>query len=710
MTGSLQREDVYWPTLEGADLAEAAYRRVEHYYNGLLSNSIMYQRWVNAYRVFYGLSGLDDPFDISRAGIAGDRDQLTSVKINHAGTLARQKTALISQTIPDLDATPSNDDERSIEATEFAKKLLAYFMDHRMLAAKFLEQADIAEIFNIAWLRIEWDARAGSNLQQPDPNNSARTKTGDVTFKVFAPLDVVMDRFRYDDDHQWQITRDFVSRWDLVARYATPPPGADEETVERLTALRQDILNVAVPKWPGSLPSSNRIETERMNSRDFDIEQVPMYCLYHRPSDAIPAGRVAFFLNADILLYAGPNPYGKIPLIPMSPGRMWRTPYGDSDFHHVLGQQEVYDNVSSSVATNNVALATALIGIPEECNYSYQELAEGLAAITFRAGPEGKLKPEAINLNPDNGSALKFLEHSRGEMESIMSIPAALRGRLQPDMSGSLGALVIQQAMTNAGSFQQSFHTAVALAGQLLLKILQTFSDQPQIAIIAGKRRAFEIASFSSKDLAGVETVTVKSGNPAARTALFADQMADNLLNMGLLTGPEGVRQYAELVRTGDIDILTAGPEGQELLIRREDEMLMRGQQPIVAVTDQHKEHIESHADVLNSPEARANPAIVKAVTDHNTAHIMQLRTADPALLMLLGQTPLPPLPQPGVIASPPPNQQPAPPGHPGVQAGPNPAPPPPHPIGQPPRMPVLPQNPSTGHQMSPHDGAVRTP
>jgi hypothetical protein len=687
----MSNDDVYWPSLDGLDLAEAAYRRVVRFYTSLTENSVMYRRWGHAYRAFYGIAGDSDPFDVSKAGLAGDRDQLTAVKINHAGSLARQKIALVSQTIPDFDATPINDDSESLESVEFAKKLLAYYMDYRRMAGDFFEQAKIAEIFGKGWYNIEWDPRAGDALTNPDPADPSRTKTGDVALRLFTPLDVVMDRFRYDDDHDWLITRRFVNRYDVAARYSN---------------LADQILAFRPGRFPGYMPATDIIEEERRYARGHTEDHlIPLYTLYHKKTDALPGGKIAAFLNEDIFLMGGDLPYDEIPLIPMSDGEMLRSPYGESGLHHILGLAEVYDNVSSAVATNNVALATALLWLPDECNYSYEELAQGLAALRGTAGPDGRHKPESINLNPSNEEALKSLGHWVKEMETIMSIPAMMRGATPPSgTSGSLGALVVQQAMTNNGEYQQSFHSAVARAGQLLLSVLKRFADQPQVAIIAGKRRSFERVVFTQKNLAGVERVIVKSGNPAARTAMFADQMAENLLAKGAINAT----QYMQLTKTGELDTATEPDIAQELLVRRENELLAKGVCPPVMPTDRHKDHIIAHSDVYNSPEARANPLISMAAAKHNDLHIAAL--SDPAnasLLVLLGQTPLPPpnapppeLPPPGTPGMPG-TQLAAPPMPQGAHPGPAPAPPPPHPIGAPPKLPQMPVNPLTHERMN---------
>src|SRR5258706_16469681 len=99
--------DTYWAAKSGLDLAEEAYRRVQKFYEQLLL-SVMYARWSKAYRVFFGLPGTSDPFDISRAGVTGTEGELVTIKVNHAGNLARHAVSLVSQTVPEFDPIPTN--------------------------------------------------------------------------------------------------------------------------------------------------------------------------------------------------------------------------------------------------------------------------------------------------------------------------------------------------------------------------------------------------------------------------------------------------------------------------------------------------------------------------------------------------------------------------------------------------------------------------
>src|SRR6266850_995244 len=132
--------EVYWASLSGLDLAKEAFARVRRYYTDLPSTT-MYRRWTKSYRTYYGLAGEEDPFDISKAMMTGDRGQLTSIKLNHVGSLGRRAVALVSQTVPDWDIVPEQSDSDSQEQASFGRKLLDYYMDTAGVGAYLFDTA-----------------------------------------------------------------------------------------------------------------------------------------------------------------------------------------------------------------------------------------------------------------------------------------------------------------------------------------------------------------------------------------------------------------------------------------------------------------------------------------------------------------------------------------------------------------------------------------
>jgi len=118
-------------------------------------------------------------------------------------------------------------------------------------------------------------------------------------------------------------------------------------------------------------------------------------------------------------------------------------------------------------------------------------------------------------------------------------------------------------------------------------------------------------------------------------------QMAEQMLQMQILKNPQ---QYIEVMNTGRLDAMYQGDQKIMLSIRRENEKLMEGKPVRALATDKHKSHIDEHTAILSDPDLREDQELAANVLAHIQEHIDLLRNTDPALLMMLGEQPLPPL------------------------------------------------------------------
>ena len=163
-------------------------------------------------------------------------------------------------------------------------------------------------------------------------------------------------------------------------------------------------------------------------------------------------------------------------------------------------------------------------------------------------------------------------------------------------------------------------------------------------------------------------------------------QMAEQLLQMHLIKDPT---QYFQVLNTGRLEVMFEGDVSQQLLVRKENEMLSEGDAPLVSPLDLHAFHIQEHRAVLDDTDIRNSPEIIKNVMDHIESHIDKLTNTDPRVLMLTGQQPLPPPPGPAGPGAPMP-------GAPGTPGSPTPGgppmPPPNQPQGGPAPSPMMPK------------------
>jgi hypothetical protein len=234
-----------------------------------------------------------------------------------------------------------------------------------------------------------------------------------------------------------------------------------------------------------------------------------------------------------------------------------------------------------------------------------------------------------------------------------------------------------------------------------MLSHLKRFATEEKQVVIAGKAKTFMLEAFTGDKLKNIDRVQVESANPLTKRPEFKVQAASDLLRRGLITS---VDQYFEVVETGRVESMTESPITALLNLRKENELIRAGQVPTVLFTDNHQQHIDEHAAVLDDPMAREAEAVVFAALAHMQEHINVWRRTDPSLLQAMGR-PLPP-PPPGMM--PPGATGPGGPMPPGAGA-PGPGSPPPGAGGPPPmpRQPKPPVNPTSGQPWNPVDAGA---
>jgi len=157
---------------------------------------------------------------------------------------------------------------------------------------------------------------------------------------------------------------------------------------------------------------------------------------------------------------------------------------------------------------------------------------------------------------------------------------------------------------------------------------------------VVGKSNMYMVKEFDKDDINAISRVVVSVGNPLAKTTAGRVQMAEQLLQMGLITNP---KQYLQIINTGELEVLYEGDFKELMNIKRENEFLMEGKGDSVYAIylDSHKEHIMEHRTLLSDPDLRQNVQLVQSVMKHIQEHIDLLRTVDPDLLLITNQTPL---------------------------------------------------------------------
>jgi hypothetical protein len=349
-------------------------------------------------------------------------------------------------------------------------------------------------------------------------------------------------------------------------------------------------------------------------------DEITCYYFFHRPTPSLPAGRETVFLSDRVVLVDRPLSYEKIPLHRVAMSDMIGTPFGYSQYLEVLGIQELIDSLHTSIATNQSTFSTQLIAIEQGSEVPIDQLTGGAKAIYY---PPGSKPPEALNLCKSPPETFAHLKDLKSDQEQLFGLNSVVRGTPQgSSRSGAALALLQSQAILQASGLQSNYLRFIESLGSAVLTMIQQNASAERKIAISGKGNAFlqTEETYTGESIGKIRRVSVEIGNPLAQTAAGRSEIAKELISLQLIKTHE---QYQQVLATGRMDPLTQSLENELLLISAENEEIAKGQPPVggVLLHDDHLLHCREHRPTLANPQARVNPEVLKAGTDHIHEH-----------------------------------------------------------------------------------------
>lgn len=598
------------------EIGKEVMAKVEDYYKFLRESGLLtiYTRSYNAYYRGFERGGV--------LGKAGAEDELTTMHANHYRNILLHMRNNVTSQRPAFEPRAANTDYDSQAQTIVANGVLDYFNRDKNVDRHLDEGTEFSLYLAEGEVFLEWDATIGPDYA-PDPKNPNNTlKQGDLVIESLGPTEVIRDiHLTKASLRTWKIKRSFKNKYDLAAKYPD---------------LAQKILALSA--------SNEELKETRLGVSNFtDSDQIPEYTLYHAKTPAVPEGLLVKVLSDDCVLSYGPLPYRQMPGFRIAGDDMHNTPFGYTMAWDILPIQEAIDNLYSTIITNQATFGVQNIAAPRGSGLTVTEIVGGLNLIEYdaKAGP-----PTALDLLKTPKEIFDFLVGLEHLVETLSGVNSVARGNPEASLkSGAALALVAAQAIQFSSGLQKSYAKLLEDVGTGIIHILQDFATTPRIAEICGKSNRPLLSSFSNKDIESITRVTVDMGNPLSRTTAGKMEIANALLDKGMVKTPD---EYLMVIQTGRLEPLIEGQTNELLLIRRENELLAEGQAVPVVFTDNHVLHIQENKSVLSSPEARFKPEVVAAATAHLQEHINALRTMDPITAGLLGQPALAAPPMPG--------------------------------------------------------------
>jgi hypothetical protein len=628
-------DNQYFASKDGKETASIVLGKANTWFNGLDSNGYLDQLRA-MYAAYYG-AYYTNTGNANSITFGGEQGEYVQLAVNHLNNLALHMLNMITSVRPTMQARSVNTDYKSMVQTKLANGVLDYYMREKRLENYIKKACEMAIVLGSGYVKLEWNSTSGEVYDFSEELNT-EIREGDIEVSNLSPFDVIFDVSREDQKHDWILTRSFKNKFDIAAKF---PEYADEITqLETKSQLNSFYLDSFFGE---------------------DTELVPVYEFYHKRTESMPEGRYLMFVGQDIVLLDSPMPYRNLPVYRIAPSDIMGTPFGYSPLFGILPIQDAVNSLHSTVLTNQTAFGVQNVVGPKGGDINVTELSGGLNYIEVDER-NGELRP--LNLTQTPKEIFDYIQMLEKAMETISGVNSVARGNPDPNLrSGNALALVQSMTLQFMSGLQQSYVSLIEDLGTGMINILKDYATVPRVAAIVGKTNRTYMKEFTGDDLTSINRVVVEIGNALSRTTAGRVEMAEQLLQMGLIKSPQ---QYFSVMNTGNLDVMTEDEQSQLFLVKGENEFLSEGKPLQALIIDDHDLHIKEHGSVLSDPEMRLNPSVLQATLAHIQEHIDLLASTKPSppmkpettpqYLMVVGQQPMqvqpmqqqpPPGPQP---------------------------------------------------------------
>jgi hypothetical protein len=638
----------YWAADPVDKLGHHMRQKIDSYRSNVLANGRM-SLWRRSVALYYGLDPDGTRKSSHYIGLSGQEGELVTMRGNMYRAFVRKLLVLTVGSRPSLQCRPIAYDATTSEIVTLGNAICDRYLDES--AESTIGDAILYAItLGEGWLASTWDDSKGKIIGQAEDGRVVHE--GDCSVIALRPDQVVRDTRRDGTEHDWIIIQRQRSRWDLAAQY---PQHRDE-------ILRTTQVDVMLPFFSADMTA--------VNTSAIDDDQIVVWELYHRPTDALPKGRCAFMVG-DTVIADGPNVYGCIPVFPAITSREPGGPYGYGEAWDLLAPQAMYDSILTQMCTTQEAFGLRNIFVQTgTLDTNPMMIGQGLRVL------QGSAPPIPIDLGQGSteqcSNAMSVIT---GIMQVVTGLNDASFGDAGKSASGASVAMQSQLAAQFNSGLQRTYAGLLEKGMTQVIKNLQQFASVERMIHIAGANRAPLIKRFKADDLQALDGVTVEIGSAAMRSTQMRIETAQTMLSGGLITSPE---QYLEVQATGRLEPVTEGPRANEVRSERMMELVMSGKGYTPLATDPHEDCIRKLSDMLDDEEFRNDGMMVQAVTSliqqHAEMWISMSQPTNPmgiAILQSTGQQPcaaaqmMPPAPMPpgDPNAAPPgpPNQNPGP-------------------------------------------------
>lgn len=576
----------------------------------------------------------------SALGFTGDQGELIKMVIPTSRSLVRQIVTLTTKERLSFTAIAESRGADVTEDMRIANGLMKEIIKDCHLDKLRELAAEQACIWGMGFLKPGWRTDMGqpymaNPVEMADGTTSQQTEyDGKIDIETPSVFDLQWDaRISSWYKLNWVECRTIKNRWDMVASFPE---------------LEEAILQIP----PMSSSNMMFVGQGGTNMQEQD-DLIYVYELYHKPSSAMPEGRMMMYSDEKTVFHDGPNEYGCIPVISIIPEPIHTMGFGYAILSNFLPAQEMFDTCASAIATNNANLAVQTVLCPRNADINVEQIQGMNYAFYTPQNADSGGKPEALQLTQSAPETFKFADFLDKYMTAVSGLNSTIRGTPPAGLtSGTAIATMSANALEFLNSLSKALDLALEQTMYNALKFYKKFAIVPREITLEGKNNKSSSKTFTGKNLESVKNVTIHRSNPLMATLAGRADIADKLLQTGLI---KDLQQYFSVIEGAPKDQLYKVELSENDLMESENDALLEGQEVRALSTDDHPQHIRQHAQLLNSPELRMDDAKIQPILNHILEHYQLAQSTDPLLMSMVrtGKMPEGGMMQPPPMAAP---------------------------------------------------------
>lgn len=585
----------YWAAEADLDaLAGSLVEKVEEYYKHLDATGRLLL-WRKAAGTYFGADPSGGWSSAAAVTYGGEQGELVLLRQNDFGNLVDHIVSLTTSSRLAAQARALGTGPEAAAQVSLAEALIEYRLSLG-LEREGVKQVRYACLFGEGWMYSGWDV----DRVRPDISQHALT-----------PLDIIRDPKRTTEVLDWVIIRHRRNRWDMMALYP--------EFEQQIRDASPFMANRDGSLWDLDISA---------DWKRGDEDEISVYEFVHLPTPAMPQGRHSLFIP-DAVLRDGPNLYEKLPANNLRPISELYNPFGFSRNWDLLALTEALDSVVSAMVTNHDAFAVPPIWAESGSDLDVDDI-QGLKFVRTAS------KPEAINLLSMSPESLGLAEYLIRAHERLSGVNAVARGDVPAQLrSGAALAMVHSVALQYNNALQQAYAQAMEETFTDIVTLYQKFGSEENLIEQVGADQRGYISEFKADALSLVRRIAIDLGSPLMRTTAGRRDIADTLLQNGMIPTPQS---YVGFIQSGKLEDLHNPERDTAILIKRENELLRSGQPTKVLITDMHEAHVREHMAELATPDVRMNDEVAGVILAHIQEHAALALAMPPDLAVLTGQ------------------------------------------------------------------------